>query len=131
MTDNIGLKIHNLGKKIWPFNRSLTGEGVLKTFNELKKINSNLKIHKVASGKKVFDWIIPDEWNVKEAYIIDPSGKKIYDFKKNNLHLVGYSIPIEAEFALKDLNEYLYSIPEKPNAVPYVTSYYKKVGAFV
>jgi aminopeptidase-like protein len=130
MTDNIGIKIHNLGKKIWPFNRSLTGEGVLKTFNELKKINSTLKIHKIASGKKVFDWRIPDEWNVKEAYIIDPSGKKICDFKKNNLHLVGYSIPVEAHFSLKDLNKYLHSIPEKPTAIPYVTSYYIKSWGF-
>jgi aminopeptidase-like protein len=130
MTDNIGIKIHNLGKKIWPFNRSLTGEGVLKTFNELKKINSTLKIHKIASGKKVFDWRIPDEWNVKEAYIIDPSGKKICDFKKNNLHLVGYSIPVEAHFSLKDLNKYLHSIPEKPTAIPYVTSYYTKSWGF-
>lgn len=130
MSNNIGKSIHNLGKKIWPHNRSLTGHGVVKTLNELKKINPDLKIKKFKSGAKVFDWKIPDEWNVEDAYILDPSGKKICDFKKNNLHLVGYSVPINNIISLKELQKHLHSIPEKPHAIPYVTSYYVKNWGF-
>ena len=94
----IGNKIFNLAKKIWNYNRSLTGQGVRDTLYEFRKINKNLKINKVKSGTKAFDWKVPLEWNVKQAYIIDPEGKKICDFFKNNLHLVGYSIPKKKSF---------------------------------
>ncbi len=123
-------KVFNLAKKIWTFDRSLTGNGVRETLNELKKINPSLKIKKVRSGTKAFDWKIPLEWNVKKAYILNPQKKKICDFSKNNLHLVGYSIPIKQNFSLSEIKNKIYSLKEKPKAIPYHTSYYKKDWGF-
>ena len=91
---NIGEEIHNFAKELWPLNRSITGSGVRETLKQTQKILPNLKIHEVASGTQVFDWIVPKEWEVKEAWIKKPNGKKICDFSTNNLHLVGYSKPI-------------------------------------
>tara|TARA_Y100000590_G_C15703337_1_gene1007619 strand:- start:274 stop:1572 length:1299 start_codon:yes stop_codon:yes gene_type:complete len=126
----IGKKIHDLCKILWPINRSITGNGVRKTLDILKKKCSEMKIYEVASGTKVFDWTIPNEWNVKEAKILGPGGKKILDFYDNNLHLVGYSTPINKKMSLKELNKHLFSLKEKPKAIPYVTSYYKKNWGF-
>lgn len=89
-----------------------------------------LKFHSIKSGTKVFDWIVPDEWNVKEAYIITPEGEKICDFKKHNLHLLNYSEAIDKEIELEELQDHLYSIEEMPDAIPYVTSYYKRRWGF-
>ncbi len=116
-------------KQLFPINRSLTGNGNRKTLRSLKKICKQLKILEFSSGKKVFDWTIPPEWNVKDAFI-KCDGKKIVDFKKNNLHLVSYSEPINKEIGFKELNEHLYSIKSKPKSIPYITSYYKKRWGF-
>ncbi|HFP7691677.1 TPA: DUF4910 domain-containing protein, partial [Campylobacter jejuni] len=89
-----------------------------------------IKFHSIKSGTKVFDWIVPDEWNVKEAYIITPEGEKICDFKKHNLHLLNYSEAIDQEIELEELQDHLYSIEEIPDAIPYVTSYYKRRWGF-
>jgi len=105
---NIGLKIFNLAKKLWPLNRSITGEGTRETLRSLKKICPELKIKDVNSGKKVFDWVIPKEWKVYDAYIITPDGKKICDFKKNNLHLVNYSVGVKKILKLKNLKKKLF-----------------------
>ena len=80
----IGQKIYDLAKQLWPINRSITGEGVRKTIGILSKIIPKLKIHSVPSQTKVFDWVVPKEWNVEEAYIVTPTGEKICDFSKNN-----------------------------------------------
>ena len=88
-------KILKLGKKLWPLNRSITGEGVNQTLKILKSYIKELRVIKFKSGKKVFDWTIPNEWKVNEAWIKDNDGKKIIDFEKNNLHLVGYSSSIK------------------------------------
>ena len=127
---NIGFKIFNLAQKLWPLNRSITGQGTLDTLKSLKKICNNLKIKNIKSGKKVFDWNIPKEWKINEAYIIKPNGKKICDFKKNNLHLVNYSTGINKILNLKELKKKLISIPEYPNAIPYRTTYYSKNWGF-
>ena len=95
----------------------------------LGKISGKMKILEFKSGKKVFDWTIPPEWNVKDAFI-KCIGEKIVDFKKNNLHLVSYSEPINKEISFKELNEHLYSIKSKPKSIPYITSYYKKRWGF-
>ena len=87
-----------LGKKLWPLNRSITGNGVNQTLKILKSYNNKLKIIKFKSGKKVFDWTIPNEWEVHEAWIKDENGKKIINFEDNNLHLVGYSSPIKKNY---------------------------------
>ena len=126
----IGKKIHNLCKILWPINRSITGNGVRKTLNILKKNCSTMKFFEIASGTKVFDWTIPNEWNVKEAKVIGPDNKKVLDFTDNNLHLVGYSTSVNKYVSLKELNKHLFSLKEKPSAIPYVTSYYKKNWGF-
>ena len=124
-----GKKIYKTIKKLFPINRSLTGDGNRKTLQILGKISNKLKILEFKSGKKVFDWNVPDEWNVKNGFI-KCDGKKIVDFKKNNLHLVSYSEPINKTISFKELNKNLYSIKEKPNSIPYITSYYKKRWGF-
>ena len=96
-------KFYNLGKnKLYPICRSITGNGVRKTLKIIKKNFPKLKIYNVPSGIKVFDWRIPEEWNVSDAYVIDKNNKKIIDFKKNNLHLIGYSTPINKVLTKKN-----------------------------
>ena len=119
-----------LGKKLFPLNRSITGSDLRKTLLILKKHLRNLKILHIRSGKKVFDWKIPEEWNVRSAYIKDNKGKKLIDFKKNNLHLVSYSIPIKKKIQLNKLKKNLHFLKKQKNAIPYVTSYYKKYWGF-
>ena len=121
----------NFGKKIFPICRSITGKGTLKTLTEIKKKHlKNLEIKKISSGKKVFDWKIPQEWNINDAYIADKNQKKIIDFKISNLHIVNYSIPQNRKIKKKDLLKKLYFLKDFPNAIPYVTSYYKKNWGF-
>ena len=127
---NIGEQIHSFAKSLWDFNRSITGEGVRQTLNEIKSHLPNLKIHSVPSGTSVFDWTVPKEWHVKEAYVVSPSGERICDFKVNNLHLVGYSKPFRGKMQLEELQNNLYSLPDQPNAIPYITSYYKERWGF-
>ena len=124
-------KFYNLGKKeLFPICRSLTGFGVRKTLQIIKKEFPNLKIKNVKSGSKVFDWTVPPEWNVSNAYVVDKNGFKIIDFKKNNLHLVGYSTPIKKTITNKDLFKNLHFLKKQPDAIPYITSYYKKRWGF-
>ena len=126
----IGKEIHQFAKELWPINRSITGDGVRETLERISKHLTRLSIKSVSSGTQVFDWIVPNEWNVKEAYIITPSGKKICDFYLNNLHLVGYSIPFKGTVSLNELKKHLYTIPDQPNAIPYITSYYEERWGF-
>jgi aminopeptidase-like protein len=108
----------------------LTGEGVRETLNKILEHVPNLVLKSVPSQTKVFDWTVPQEWAVREAYIITPSGEKICDFTKNNLHLLGYSIPFSGELTLGELKKNLYTLPDQPDAIPYITSYYKKRWGF-
>tara|TARA_A100001011_G_scaffold301992_1_gene315584 strand:+ start:29 stop:1315 length:1287 start_codon:yes stop_codon:yes gene_type:complete len=125
-----GKKAYKWARDIYPLNRSLTGKGVLKTLEYFKNIYPQLKINNIKSGSKVFDWKIPKEWNVVDAYIEDSKGNKIIDFKNNNLHLVSYSRPVNKIVNFKTLNKHLYSLKSQPNAIPYITSYYKKYWGF-
>jgi aminopeptidase-like protein len=84
----------------------------------------------VSSGTQVFDWTVPKEWSVKEAYIVTPSGEKICDFSKNNLHIIGYSIPFKGRLSFDELKKHLHTLPDQPNAIPYITSYYKQQWGF-
>ncbi len=125
-----GTDIYNFAKKIFPINRSLMGNGNRLTLELIKKKLPKLKIHEVPSNTKVFDWKIPYEWNIVDAYIVDPTGKKIIKFKENNLHVVGYSTPINQSISLDELKKHLHYKKELPTAIPYVTSYYKKSWGF-
>jgi len=126
----IGSEIYKFAKDLWPINRSITGKGVRETLQKVSKHLSKLEIKSVPSGTKVFDWTVPKEWDVKEAYIITPSGTKICDFSQNNLHLIGYSIPFEGEISFEELKAHLHTLPDQPNAIPYVTSYYEERWGF-
>ena len=122
---------YNLAKnRLFPLCRSITGNGIKETLNIIKKEFPKLKIYSVKSGTKVFDWKIPPEWNIKTAYVIDKFGEKIIDFSENNLHLVGYSTPINKTLTKKKLFKKIHSIPAQPDAIPYITSYYKKYWGF-
>lgn len=115
--------------RLWPICRSITGDGVRETLRILSEIIP-LNIHEVPSGTKVFDWEVPKEWYINDAYIITPEGKKIADFKSNNLHVLNYSIGINKKINYTELKDHLYTIESMPNAIPYVTSYYKEKWGF-
>ncbi len=117
-------------KDLFPLCRSLTGKDTLKTLKIIKKQFPLLKINKIPSKTKVFDWNVPASWDVSDAYILDKHNKKIIDFKLNNLHLVGYSIPINKKVSKKELLKRLHSLKERPKSIPYITSYYKKYWGF-
>jgi len=118
-------------RDLFNLNRSLTGKGTLLTIKYFSKLNPELKILKFKSGKKIFDWKIPQEWIIKDAYIKHiKSNKKFAEFKKNNLHLVGYSMPQKKIIDLKNLKKNIHVLDKIPNAIPYVTSYYKKNWGF-
>src|SRR5210317_1080452 len=124
-------RYYNIAKnELFPLTRSLTGQGVKKTLNIIQKEFPKLKIKKFKSGTKVFDWNIPEEWNVTDAYVIDKYNNRIIDFKTNNLHLVGYSIPIKKNITKKELFKNLYFLKNQPKAIPYITSYYKRKWGF-
>ena len=124
-------RYYNIAKtQLFTLTRSLTGNGVKKTLNIIQKEFPTLKIKKFKSGTKVFDWNIPEEWNVTDAYVIDKYNNRIIDFKKNNLHLVGYSIPVKRNITKKELFKNLYFLKNQPKAIPYITSYYSRRWGF-
>ena len=124
-----GKRMHGLAERLFNICRSITGNGVRQTLDILREFIP-LTVHEVPSGIRVFDWEIPKEWNIKSAWILDSKGNTIIDFANNNLHVVGYSIPINTRISLSKLQKHLYSIPEHPDAIPYVTSYYKEQWGF-
>lgn len=129
VNDSKGLDMYNLLVKLFPICRSITGNGIRQSLEIIKEIVP-ITMHEVPTGTEVFDWTIPKEWNIRDAYITDEQGNKIVDFKNHNLHVMGYSTPIDQWFELDELNQHLYSLPEQPNAIPYITSYYKERWGF-
>ncbi|WP_119305203.1 DUF4910 domain-containing protein [Dongia deserti] len=125
-----GARAYALAKELFPICRSITGRGVRETLAIIAREIPELMIHEVPSGIKCFDWTVPPEWSVREAYIENERGQRIVNFKDNNLHLVGYSIAVDRMLSLDELRPHLYSLPGMPDAIPYVTSYYAERWGF-
>lgn len=129
--EETGKNMYDLAGELFPFCRSLTGNGVRKTLQILDEyIGGGMKIFEVPTGTQVFDWTVPKEWNIQDAYIEDEDGIRVVDFQESNLHVVGYSTPVDRVVSLEELQEYLYTLPEQENLIPYVTSYYKERYGF-
>ena len=126
----IGRKMFDLCGEMFPINRSITGNGVRQTFDIIRKIIPDMKLYEVPSKTQAFDWEVPKEWNIEDAYLEGPDGEKIVDFKDSNLHVLGYSVPVDKYLSLDELKEHLYSLEDQPDLFPYVTSYYKERWGF-
>jgi aminopeptidase-like protein len=128
-SEKIALELYQLVDQLYPICRSITGNGVRET---LKMINQYipLSVHEVPTGTKIFDWTVPKEWNIKDAYIKNFQGKKIVDFANSNLHVVSYSLPVHKKVFLAELKEHLFTLPEYPDWIPFRTSYYKESWGF-
>jgi aminopeptidase-like protein len=113
----------------YPICRSITGDGVRRTLRMIQE-RIPLEIREVPTGTPVFDWTVPKEWNIRDAWIKEPSGKKIVDFQSCNLHVLGYSVPVHQRLPLAELKKHLFSLPDKPELIPYRTSYYKEAWGF-
>ncbi len=116
-------------QQLFPICRSLTGDGVRETLSTLQRV-TNFEVREIPSGTECYDWTIPDEWNVTDAYVSDSSGVKLIDFQKNNVHLVGYSVPIDETMSFQELDEHLHTLPGLHDAIPYRTSYYHRDWGF-
>ena len=128
-TSLIGEEMYRLISRLYPICRSITGNGVRQSLAIMQEYLP-LKVHEVPTGTAVFDWTIPNEWNIKDAYIKNGRGEKIVDFKNSNLHVLNYSIPVKGNFSLAELKSHLFSLPDRPGLVPYRTSYYEENWGF-
>ena len=127
--ENLAASVDDLLRRLFPLCRSITGDGVRQTLAILNEY-ADFAIKEYPSGTQVYDWTIPDEWNISDAYIADGSGARVVDFRENNLHVVGYSHPLRARMSFAELEPHLHSLPELPDAIPYRTSYYKEDWGF-
>ena len=128
-TENVGSAMHNFIADLYPICRSITGEGVRDTLRRIQK-RIPLEIHEVPSGTKVFDWMVPSEWNVSDAYIKNQAGARVVDFRASNLHLMSYSSPVHKKMQLVDLKPHLFALPDHPDWIPYRTTYYQENWGF-
>jgi aminopeptidase-like protein len=126
---DIGEEIFALAAKIYPICRSITGDGVRRTLAHLAEY-IDLEVHEVATGTQVFDWTIPREWTIRDAYIKNPDGAKVVDFKSCNLQVLNYSQPVHARLPLEELKKHVFTLPEQPQLIPYRTSYYAENWGF-
>lgn len=124
-----GMRMYAMIEEMYPVCRSITGGGVRRTLDIIGQ-RIPLTIHEIPSGTQVFDWTVPDEWNIRDAYIKNPQGTTVLDFHKSNLHVVSYSTPIHATLSLDELKSHLFTLPEHPDWIPYRTSYYEKSWGF-
>jgi aminopeptidase-like protein len=129
ITDDMGADIFALAARIYPICRSITGNGVRDTLREVGT-HITLDIHEVPTATRVFDWTIPREWNIRDAYIKNERGEKIVDFARSNLHVMSYSVPVRARLSLAELKQHIHTLPAQPDLIPYRTSYYAENWAF-
>ena len=129
VTQDVGEEIFALATRIFPICRSITGNGVRQTLREIAA-HIQLETHEVPTGTEVFDWTIPREWNIREAYIKDSSGNKVIDFAESNLHVMSYSVPVRKRVSLAELKQHIHTLPDQPELIPYRTSYYAEDWAF-
>jgi len=127
--DVIGEGMYELISDLYPVCRSITGNGVRSTLERIAR-QIPIAVHEVPSGTPVFDWVVPREWNIDDAYVITPTGEKIAEFKRHNLHVLNYSVPVHKTVTLEELKQHLFTLPEHPDWIPYRTSYYKENWGF-
>ena len=127
--DEMGSRMLAFVEELFPICRSITGDGIRETFRRIGE-RVPLELHEIPSGTPVFDWTVPKEWNIREAYIEDPSGRRVVDFMDHNLHVVGYSVPVDARMPLSELREHIHTLPDQPDLIPYRTSYYAESWGF-
>ncbi|MGY1685888.1 DUF4910 domain-containing protein [Geodermatophilus sp. SYSU D00867] len=125
----LGEGMHAAMRRLHPICRSITGDGVRATLDVLAE-SLDLQRHGVPSGTQAFDWTVPDEWNVRDAYVADRSGRRVVDFRRHNLHLVSYSAPVRATMTLDELRPHLHTLPDRPAWIPYRTTYYSRDWGF-
>ena len=128
-SDAVGASMHQLISGLYPICRSITGNGVRKTLQILQD-TIPLTVHEVPSGTPVFDWQVPQEWNIRDAYVKNSQGLRVIDFQQSNLHVVSYSVPIRQRMPFSELRDHLFTIPDRPEWIPYRTSYYKESWGF-
>lgn len=124
-----GRRILDLVTEMFPICRSITGDGFRRTLDIVRRV-APLEVREVPSGTKVFDWTVPKEWNIRDAYVKGPEGNKVVDFKASNLHVVSYSVPVRKSLPLRELKPHLHSLPDHPDWIPYRTSYYREDWGF-
>ncbi|MDR4495752.1 MAG: DUF4910 domain-containing protein [Nitrospirales bacterium] len=127
--ERLGHDLYKMVEELYPLCRSITGNGVRETLAKLQE-KIPLSLHEVPSGTAVFDWKVPKEWNIQDAYIKNRHGTKVVDFQKSNLHVVGYSVPIRTTLSFNELKPHLFTLPDHPDWIPYRTSYYKEDWGF-
>lgn len=127
--DAAGRRMYALIAELYPLCRSITGDGVRKSHEILRRVVP-LRSYEVPTGTEVFDWTIPNEWNIRDAYLKDPSGRIVCSFQEHNICVLGYSVPVRARLSLEELRPHLRSLPEQPDVIPYLTSYYSEDWGF-
>jgi aminopeptidase-like protein len=125
----VGPEMHRFVQELYPICRSITGNGLRETLHRIGK-RIPIEIQEVPTGTEVFDWTVPKEWNIREAYIDGPRGQRVVDFRDQNLHVMGYSVPVDRRMSLSDLREHVHTLPDQPDVIPYRTSYYSEAWGF-